>query len=46
MHDEADKDLQKVFSYDRTFTYPRMTNNILLKPFLFGISNAKAMGMF
>jgi len=45
MHDEADKDLQNVFSYDRAFTYPRMTNNILLKPFLFGISNAKAMGM-
>jgi hypothetical protein len=46
MHDEADKDLQKVFSYDRTFIFPRMTNNILLKPFIFGISNAKAMGMF
>lgn len=46
LHEEADRDLQDIFSYERKFTYPRMTNNILLKPFLFGISNAKAMGMF
>ncbi len=46
LHDEANEDLNSVFSYQRKFTLPWNTNNILLKPFLFGLSNAKAMGMF
>lgn len=46
LHDEADEALSNVFRYQRSCTIPLYTNNLLLKPFLFSISNANAMWMF
>ena len=40
---EEDTDLCKVFNQNRSFFVPFTTNSVLLKPFIFGISNAHAM---
>jgi hypothetical protein len=44
LHDEADHELQRLFSYDRKFLIPFSTKNMIAKAIVFGISNAKAMG--
>ena len=43
LHNEADEDLTKVFSYDRPFFIPRNTNYLIPKAMIFGLCNAKAM---
>lgn len=39
----TDADLDRIFDPRRKFMIPLQTNNFLIKPFVFGISNAKAM---
>lgn len=39
----SDADLDRIFDPQRKFMIPLQTNNFILKPIIFGLSNAKAM---